>query len=240
MPCPSPNFSAPRSPSTFRQRPSRHKIVQSRRVRSVEPESTTMISPLPSRTRGITLSSVRWRLRSSFCVIKTTDRVTRGRIHRSSRRLKVETFRPCRLNARRAGPNQITLALITRRLWLRGGTWRYVRTGCGIGNIRHVSYLSSFSIGHDDSGVVEQQAGGPIQLHPRLLISCLSGNQIGFGGGQASLVLQYSRRVGDANRKFLLLGVQCLAGKINRSLGSLYAGRFCRSANCAFRTSMRT
>ena len=45
-------------------------------VRSVDPESTTMISPRPSRTNGITLSSVLGRLASSFCVINTTEMVT--------------------------------------------------------------------------------------------------------------------------------------------------------------------
>src|SRR5437879_13824563 len=45
-------------------------------VLSVDPESTTMISPRPSRTSGITLSSVIGILASSFCVINTTEMVT--------------------------------------------------------------------------------------------------------------------------------------------------------------------
>src|SRR5438132_11336817 len=42
-------------------------------VRSVEPESTTMISPCPSRTSGCTLSSVRGRLASSLRVMSATE-----------------------------------------------------------------------------------------------------------------------------------------------------------------------
>src|SRR5207248_300090 len=45
-------------------------------VRSVDPESTTMISPFPSRTKGITLSSVRARFASSLYVMMTTESVT--------------------------------------------------------------------------------------------------------------------------------------------------------------------
>jgi ketosteroid isomerase-like protein len=41
-----------------------------------DPESTTTISPLPLPTSGITLSSVRGRLASSLCVIRTIEMVT--------------------------------------------------------------------------------------------------------------------------------------------------------------------
>ncbi len=47
-------------------------------VRSVEPESTTMISPLPSATSGCTLASVRPIFASSLNVIITTERVIGG------------------------------------------------------------------------------------------------------------------------------------------------------------------
>src|SRR5882762_5221297 len=49
-------------------------------VRSVEPESTTMISPVPSGTSGCTLESVRPILASSLWVMMTTESVTLVRI----------------------------------------------------------------------------------------------------------------------------------------------------------------
>ncbi len=47
-----------------------------------------MTSPLPSETRGFTLSSGRAMLASSLWVIMTTDKITGGRIHGTCSSLK--------------------------------------------------------------------------------------------------------------------------------------------------------
>src|ERR1700674_4332162 len=46
------------------------------RVRSVDPESSTIISPRPSLTKVRTLSRVQERFASSLCVMRTTEIVT--------------------------------------------------------------------------------------------------------------------------------------------------------------------
>ena len=50
-----------------------------------------------------------------------------------------------------------------------------------VGNIRHVSNFASFRVGHNDSRVIQQEASGTIQFHSCFFVSCLRGNQIGFG-----------------------------------------------------------
>ncbi len=81
--------------------------------------------------------------------------------------------------------------------------------------------MAPLRVGHDDSGVVEQQSGGAIEFHLRFLVSCHRRHQIRFDLRQRALILQDGGRRRYSGREFLLFGVECLAGEIDRGPGGI-------------------
>ena len=83
-----------------------------------------------------------------------------------------------------------------------------------IGNIRQVRDLAAGSVGDVDVRVLQEQAGGAIELEAGLLIRGFGRNQIGFGCGQSGCVLQDCGLRGETDFEFLLIGAEGLACQV--------------------------
>ena len=92
-------------------------------------------------------------------------------------------------------------------------------------DIRHVGEtrdLAARGFGDVNVRVVEQQACGAIEFDARLFIRRFGGNQIRLGGSQDGSVLQDRSCGGESDFQLLLIGVERLAGKIDRILRRLH------------------
>src|SRR5581483_10131764 len=205
-------------------------------VRSVDPESTTMISPFPSRTSGITLSSVRPRLASSLYVMMTTESVTPRAYSKLS---SFHSFKVPRASALSSpAPHRFFVLLrepscpswfmfflalrpsIARRR--RRHRRRQVLPRSNIRHIRCMGHLAANRIGHHDAGMVQQQTRRAVQFDHRFFIRRRRRNQVRLGAGQSRLGLQYRGRSRNARRQLLLLRVQRLPCQFDRGLCRLH------------------
>ena len=84
--------------------------------------------------------------------------------------------------------------------------------------------LAARGVGDIDAGMVEQQSRGAIQFDARLLIGRLGRDQIRLAGSEYRGILQDRGGGGESDFQLLLIGIESLAGKVDRILRGLHGG----------------
>src|SRR5580658_925729 len=98
------------------------------------------------------------------------------------------------------------------------------RTRRDVRNVWRLRYLAALSVNDRDACAIEKAAGRLFQLHYRLFVCNLGGDQRRFGQRQCGLILQYRNRSRRVNIELPLFCIERLSREIDGCLSGFDAG----------------